>query len=95
MAGNTTNRKPHANEPGYKCELRNRVSGVGHVVIYDGNLIGYKGLEMGRWMTVCTAHHSTIFHSALPLARAHMKNPTFCKECVQMANYQPPAYVPV
>ena len=84
MQGNTTNRKPHANHEGYVCELRNTITGIGHVIIYDGKR-NDMGTEGGRWITACNTHSNVVASSSLPLARAAMKYPDFCEECMQVA----------
>jgi len=73
-------RKPHNDVIGYVCELQNRVTGVGHVVIYDRN----KGFDCdadGRYVVVCETHGTMVSETALPRARMSMKSVEFCQEC--------------
>ena len=73
-------RKPHNENVGYVCELVNRKTGVGHVVIYDR----HKGFDCdadGRYVVVCETHGTMVIATSMPLARASMKSVDFCHEC--------------
>ena len=78
-------RKPHNNLSGYICELRNRRSGLDHVVIY---LAKEQGLDTtaGKYAVVCEAHKTIYQTTSLPLARSAMKSVDFCEDCVSYNN---------
>ena len=81
MKNNTTNRRPHSNLAGYICELRNRRTGIGHVVIY---LAKEQQLDesYGKYAVSCEAHNVFTQTTSLPKARAIMKAVDFCEECM-------------
>jgi hypothetical protein len=77
-------RKPHNHIRGYVCELRNRLTGIGYVVVYDRN----KGFDCdadGRYVVVCETHFVMVSATSLPRARAAMKAVDFCEECREYA----------
>jgi hypothetical protein len=81
-------RKPHNDVIGYVCEIQNRVTGVGHVVIYDRN----KGFDCGadgRYVVVCETHGTMVSETALPRARMSMKSVEFCQECHAQQSVHP------
>ena len=73
-------RKPHNDVIGYVCELRNRVTGIDYVVIYDRNK-GFDCDSDGRYVVVCEAHGTMVSETSLPRARMSMKSVEFCQEC--------------
>src|SRR5574339_17024 len=76
-------RKPHNDILGYVCELRNRRTGVGHVVIYDRN----KGFDCDaeyRYIISCETHNTMTSAPSMPKAREIMKAVDFCEECMKM-----------
>ena len=76
----TSARKPHNLNVGYVCEIRNRKTGVGYVVVYDRN----KGFDCdadGRYVVVCETHGTMVSDTSLPRARLSMKSVEFCQEC--------------
>jgi hypothetical protein len=73
-------RKPHAGNTGYVCELKNRRTGIGHVVIYDKNL-GFDADTEHRYVIVCETHHTLTSMPSMPKARQVMKSVDFCEEC--------------
>ena len=75
-----SNRKPHSGNVGYVCELKNRRTGIGHVVIYDKQL-GFDADTDARYVIVCETHHTMTSAAAMPAARAIMKAVDFCEEC--------------
>ena len=81
-------RKPHNDVIGYVCELRNRVTGIDYVVIYDRN----KGFECdadGRYVVVCEAHGTMVSETSLPRARMSMKSVEFCEQCHARHSVEP------
>lgn len=83
-----TTRKPHNDILGYVCELRNRRTGIGHVVIYDRN----KGFDCDadyRYVISCEGHNTMTSAPSMPRAREIMKAVDFCEECM---SYQQPSY---
>lgn len=75
-------RKPHADNLGYVCELKNRRTGIGHVVIYDKQL-GFDADTEDRYVIVCETHGTLTSMPSLPKAREVMKAVDFCEECMR------------
>jgi hypothetical protein len=75
------NRKPHRDITGYVCELRNRRTGIGHVVIYDRKK-GFDADADYRYVIVCETHSVMTSAPSMPRARASMKAVDFCEECL-------------
>lgn len=73
--------KPHANNIGYVCELKNRRTGIGHVVIYDRQK-GFDADTEFRYVIVCETHNTLTSASSMPKARAIMKAVDFCEHCM-------------
>jgi len=80
-AGTFSKRKPHNLNAGYVCELVNRRTGVGPVVIYDRQR-GFDFDADERYIIVCEEHHSGTTSPSLPRARLIMKAVDFCGECM-------------
>lgn len=76
-----TNRKPHSGNAGYVCELKNRRTGIGHVVVYDALRAGIDCGSDSRWAVVCETHNTIVECSSLKSARASMIAVDFCEEC--------------
>lgn len=74
-------RKPHNQDAGYICERIFKQSGS-HIVIYKA---AEQGIDVGgdKYAVVCSAHASIVSDTNLPGARASMKYPAFCEECMQ------------
>jgi hypothetical protein len=83
-------RKPHAGNLGYVCELKNRRTGEGHVVIYDKQA-GFDADAESRWVIVCETHGTLTSAPSMPKARAIMKAVDFCEYCmgVGQKHYKP------
>jgi len=75
-------RKPHNNQAGYICELKNRRTNIGHVIIYFAK---EQGLDdtCGKYAVVCSAHNTIVNTTSLSLARSAMKAVDFCQECME------------
>jgi DnaJ-class molecular chaperone len=76
-----SNRKPHSDIVGYVCELKNRRTGSGYVVIYDRQ----KGFDCDaeyRYIISCETHNTMTSAPSLPKAREIMKAVDFCEECM-------------
>jgi hypothetical protein len=76
----TNERKPHRLNAGYVAELKNRRTGIGHVVIYNTK---EAGLDGDKFTVVCETHNTLVTIHALPLARTAMKAVDFCEECMK------------
>lgn len=76
-------RKPHRLLAGYVAELKNRRTGIGHVVIY---LSKEQGLDVsaGKYAIVCETHSNLTQTNSLPMARQIMKAVDFCDECMKV-----------
>lgn len=79
-----TPRKPHSVNAGYICELKNRLTGIGHVVIY---IASEQGIDVGdnKYAIVCETHGTMTGTTSLPKARKIMKMPDFCEDCIKTA----------
>lgn len=78
-------RKPHNKLAGYVAELKNRMTGVDYVVIYDrGN--GFNADFPHRWIVRCENHAKMESYPSLPVARLAMKWPDFCSDCLAIFN---------
>jgi hypothetical protein len=77
-------RKPHNKEAGYIAELKNRRTGIGHVVIH---LTKEQGMDdtAGKYMVTCTTHNTLTNTTNLPMARKIMKAVDFCEECMSQS----------
>ena len=75
-------RKPHNNNVGYVCEVKNKMT-HGWVVIYDKDK-GFDADTNDRYVIVCELHHSFTTTTSMPKAREIMKAVDFCEECMQV-----------
>ena len=81
-------RKPHNEDAGYIAEKIYTPTGS-HIVIYEAAQQGIDaGLnlkdEPNRYATVCSLHGTVVGSASLPLARASMKFPDFCNDCMSI-----------
>lgn len=77
------NRKKHSHESGYLAERKNPFVPTEKVVIYTAEK---QGIDVGsnKYAVVCDAHGTICGTTSIPKARALMKYPEFCEECMKI-----------
>jgi hypothetical protein len=80
----TNERKPHRLNSGYIAELKNRRTGIGHVVIYKAKEAGISTDEGYNYAVVCETHSCFVSTTSLPSARTAMKAVDFCEKCMEV-----------
>lgn len=74
-------RKVHNNDAGYIAERKNPHA-PGKVVIHLADAQGFDSEGAGKYMVSCDAHHTLVFTTSAPKARAIMKSVDFCEACM-------------
>jgi len=84
-----SDRKPHRDLAGYRCECRNPLTG-GYTIVLDCKLAAEQGAplvedyveEGGRYQVLCDEHGTLVYVTSMRSARLTMRDTTsFCDEC--------------